>query len=70
MPTYRLRSAIMAVVRSRDGMRIDQISRGALLEIPDTERNGIIEIVYDGRSMSVFLQDVRERGERVEKHNA
>jgi hypothetical protein len=70
VPTYRLRSAIMAVARSRVGMQIDQIPKGALLEIPDTERNGMIEIIYDGRSMLVFLQDVRERGERVKKHNA
>ena len=64
---YRLKSGIAGVEHSSTGMHLTHILSGAILEIPDTEReSGMIEIVYGGRNVSVFLPDVRERAERVD----
>jgi hypothetical protein len=68
---YRLKSAIVGVEHSPTGMHITHIASGAILHIPDTDReSGMIEIVYQGRNVSVFLQDVRERAERLDGHAA
>jgi hypothetical protein len=68
---YRLKLAIVGVERSSTGMRITNIARCTVLTIPDTDKEtGMIEIVYDGRNLSVFLEDVKERGERVEASRA
>jgi len=69
MSNYRLKSAIVGVEHSVDGMHITHIASGTILSIPDTEReSGMIEIVHQGRNVSVFLQDLRERAERVDSH--
>jgi hypothetical protein len=69
--SYRLKAAIVGVERCSTGMRITNIERGTVLTIPDTDKeSGMIEIVYQGRYVSVFLEDVRERSERVEARRA
>ena len=73
MVSYRLKSAIVGVERSSTGMRITNIAKGTVLTLPDTgndKESGMIEIVYDCRYISVFLEDIRERGERVEARSA
>jgi hypothetical protein len=52
-------------------MNITNIATGTVLTIPDTDKeSGMIEIVYQGRNLSVFLEDVKERGERVDAGRA
>ena len=71
MFSYRLKSAMVGVERSSTGMQITNLASGTVLTIPDIGRvSGTIEIVYRGRYVSVFLEDVRERGERVDAHRA
>ena len=73
MFSYRLKSAIVGVERASTGMRITNIAKGTVLTLPDTgndKESGMIEIVYDCRYISVFLEDIRERGERVEARGA
>jgi hypothetical protein len=67
VPAYGLKSGVVGVERSASGMHITNIVTGTILQIPDTDREvGMIEIVYQGRNVSVFLQDVRERSERAD----
>jgi hypothetical protein len=69
--SYRLKSAIVGVERRSTGMRITNIAIGTVLSIPDIDRDsGMIEIVNQGRYVSVFLEDIRERGERVDASRA
>lgn len=71
MFSYRLKSAIVGVERCSTGRRITNIAIGTVLSIPDTDRDsGMIEIVNQGRYVSVFLEDIRERGERVDANRA
>jgi hypothetical protein len=66
--SYRLKSAIVGVERSAAGMHITNIPSGWVLTLPDTDKEtGMIEIVFEARNVSVFLEDIRERGERVDR---
>jgi hypothetical protein len=52
-------------------MHITNIPSGSVLTVPDTDKEtGMVEIVFEGRNVSVFLEDVRERGERVDSGHA
>ena len=66
--TYRLHSPIVGVEHSSAGMSIIRIAAGAMLEAPDTDEQvvGPVQIVYLGRSLSVFDRDLRDWGERVQ----
>ncbi len=67
MVGYRLKSAIVGVEHSAAGMHVTHIASGTIVTIPDTDReSGMIEIVYEGRNVSVFLQDLTERSERLD----
>ena len=64
MPGYRLKSAIVGVERSTKGMLTARIASGSVLNLPDTEKtSGMVEVVYENRYISVFIEDVCERGE-------
>jgi hypothetical protein len=66
--SYRLKSAIVGVERSSTGMHITNIPCGSVLALPDTDKEtGMVEIVFEGRNVSVFLEDIRERGEHVDR---
>lgn len=68
MARYRLRSPIIGVVRSSAGMRLIQIGTGEILIVPDADQDrGLIEVVYRGRNVNVFTQDVMDRGELLER---
>lgn len=52
-------------------MQIAHIAPGAILNVTETERQtGLIDTVYDGRTVAVFLQDLRERAEPVDGSQA
>jgi hypothetical protein len=71
VPGYRLKSAIVGVERSAKGMLTARIASGSVLNLPDTEQTrGMVEVVYEHRYISVFIEDVCERGERVDRRNA
>ena len=71
MPGYRLKSAIVGVERSTKGMLTARIASGSVLNLPDTEKtSGMVEVVYENRYISVFIEDVCERGERVDQRSA
>jgi hypothetical protein len=63
MEILQLTSAIVGVEHSPSGERIIVIDAGVVLSRPQTKDRdrGFIDIVYDGRSVAVFLQDLNER---------
>jgi hypothetical protein len=71
VPVYRLKSAIVGVERSTQGMLTARIASGSVLNLPDTEKtSGMVEVVYENRYISVFIEDVCERGERMDQRSA
>ena len=68
---YRLRLPILGVDRSPAGMHITHISSGEILSVPETDKKqGLVETIYQGRNVAVFIQDLNERAERVDGHGA
>jgi hypothetical protein len=68
MARYRLRSPIIGVQRSSSGMRLIEIGAGEILIVPGTDQTGgLVEIVHRGKNVSVFIQDVADRGECIER---
>ncbi|HEX5230578.1 MAG TPA: hypothetical protein VFW44_22860 [Bryobacteraceae bacterium] len=67
MLRYRLKCSIVGIERSSKGMQLIQIGSGEILLLPDGDREqGLMEIVFHGRNVSVFVQDVVERGVRID----
>ena len=65
--TYRLREAITGVFGvPKGGMQIITIPAHTVLQVPDEpHRFGIVEVQWDGRTVGVFMQDLRTRAEVV-----
>lgn len=66
MAQYLLKSPIIGVERSSSGMRLTHIGTGEIVSIPDDEEDGLVELVLRGKNVCVFVQDVADRGERIE----
>lgn len=70
MPFYRLKSPIVGVAHSPTGMHIIHVAPGAILAIPDTNQQaGMVDTQYDGRTVEVFLEDLKERAEPAEAND-
>lgn len=71
MANFRLKAPITAVAFTADGLCVMRISPGVIVQIPDIDREtGMIETVCSGRRISLFIQDVRKHGERIDPHIA
>lgn len=71
MHIYRVISPIVCVEQSSTGMQIAQIATGEFLSVPALDgETGSVEIVYRGRNVSVFIQDLRNHAERAEQRGA
>lgn len=68
MARYRLRLPIVGVERSSAGMRLVQIGAGEILIVPDTDQDrGLAVIAYQGMNVNVFIPDVTDRGDLIER---
>ena len=74
MYLFRLKSATMAIHNlgnSRTVLVIPQGAEIAAIDVPDSrtgfEHSRLIEIQWDGKTVSMFLLDLFERGERVKR---
>jgi hypothetical protein len=67
MHTYRLRLAIVGVSRDADAtMKIITIPAGAMLMIATiTLESGLVDATWDGQTVSVFVQDLKARGDLI-----
>lgn len=66
MVRYRLTRSILVVTDSGMGMHLKQVAAGKVVATPDNHKqNGLVEVVCEGRSVSLFIEDLIERAERV-----
>jgi hypothetical protein len=67
MQQYRLTSPIVAIEGAGKGIQIRQIASGEILDVPDVDKlSGLTDIVCRGRSVSVFIEDLRKRADPLE----
>jgi hypothetical protein len=67
MASYRLHASIAGVEHSATGMHIIQIAAGEVVNFAELEKeSGLIDLVFRGRSVTVFAQDLRVRGSRID----
>lgn len=67
MQSFRLKSPIVATEHLSTGLLIIQIDAGEVLRIADMAKaSGSVEATFHDRSVTVYLQDLRAGGERVE----
>lgn len=68
MSKYQLKSPTMAVERGgTDGrMQFVTVPAGSLVQITgDPQRSGLVDVVFKGRIVAMFLRDIEDRGERI-----
>ena len=47
-------------------MQLVTVHKGALIEVSgDSQPSGLVDVIYDGRIVMMFQQDIEDRGERV-----
>ena len=65
--SFRIKSALVAV-DPEPGLRIVTVNVGQVVTVVGTvQRVGLVDVLVDGRTLSVFMRDLEERGERVDR---
>jgi hypothetical protein len=72
MPTecYRIHSPIMALFERNGRHMAETVPVGAIVEI-DTDTfdgNRLVDVIWVGKPVMMFTQDLRTRGESIEAH--
>jgi hypothetical protein len=69
---FRLREAIVAVHWSTsESLTIITVPRSAVLKlIGQPEKSGLVEAVWKGRRIGVFIQDIKSRAESIQVASA
>src|SRR5437763_1747903 len=65
---YQMNSPTMAVESggSNGRMQLVTVHKGALIEVAgEPQASGLVDVIYDGRVVAMFEQDIEDRGERV-----
>ena len=71
MSLYRLKSSILAVEYIGNRTEFINLSAGEILRVHDQDKQrGLMKIEYRGRTVAVFVQDLRERSDRIEAYGA
>jgi hypothetical protein len=67
MYTYQLRVAIVGVCRDADApMKVITLPVGAVLTMATiTLESGLVDATWDGQTVSVFVQDLKARGDLI-----
>lgn len=65
---FRLREAIVAVHTSfAESLTIITIPHGAVIKLMgEPQKAGLVEAIWKGRRIAVFVQDIQSRGELIE----
>jgi len=67
---YRLKAALSAL-DCKPGLRIVKIPAGVIVDVVGSvERSGLVDVLTDGQTLSVFMRDLEENGQRVESAKA
>jgi hypothetical protein len=67
MEVYRLKEGILAVKLDSDGHgQLTTLSPGCVIRLGNnTPLRGFIEVICDGQSLSVFREDLEDKGAKV-----
>ena len=66
---YRLLQATVAIDRSGEEKKCFQVPEGALVLVNGFEREGpLVEVLYAGRRLLMFEEDIVQRAQPVEGH--
>jgi hypothetical protein len=69
MPTrYRINDPTIAMFREEGGHVARTVASGTVVEVSDGPIDGdkLVHVIWDGRSVMMFTQDLRSRAERIE----
>jgi hypothetical protein len=59
---FKLREAIIAIPSLRESLTIITVPRGVVLEVvSDAQKSGLVEVLWEGRHVAVFIQDIESR---------
>ncbi len=62
---------MVAAAPAETGMLVAHLPPGAILIVRDTDQNmGMVRIVYEGRNLSVFVEDLQQCAECVDQRGA
>jgi hypothetical protein len=70
--TYRIKTALLGI-HSVDGMRIPimiPVGASVLLELGPLDGTRMVDITWEGKTVTIFTVDLRERGTRLTKPTA
>ena len=69
---FKLREAIVAVhTASSQSLTIFTVPRGAVIQaMGEPQKSGLVEAIWNGQRIAVFIQDVRSRGESIQVASA
>ena len=69
---FKLREAIVAVdTASSQSLTIFTVPRGAVIKaMGEPQKSGLVEAIWNGQRIAVFIQDVRSRGESIQVASA
>lgn len=66
MQTFKLKAPIVGTETIPTGFLVLEIDAGETLRITDTSKNfGSVSATFQGRNVSVYVQDLRKHGELV-----
>ena len=59
---FKLREAIIAIPSLRESLTIITVPRDVVLEVVgDPQKSGLVEVLWEGRHIAVFIQDIESR---------
>lgn len=63
---YHVLSPFIAIKPLEDGYKIITIPTGCTIEISgEVQRSGLIDVVFEGETVAVFLRDIDGRAEQL-----
>lgn len=75
MHAYRLNTALSAITQDQERrMRIVTLDTGTVVRTratgPVLPQSGLVDVTVEGQMLSVFMQDLETRAERIEEKSA
>ena len=72
MRQYRVSTPFLAVSPNEDSsFRFVTLERGAIIRVNvehTVPRSGLVDVLYEGRTVAAFMRDIEDRAERFEVH--
>lgn len=62
---YRVKTPFLAVYRAHGKSQFVNMEPGHAFTLRGEERKGLINVLYQGRIVSVFVKDIEERAQKI-----